>query len=63
MKSETQKAGLSILNARLADGTIYLDGSTYVGRATDGVEVQIGDTTAMRATLAYLVDHPTPDTW
>lgn len=55
------------LQALLDAGTVYLDNSTpaahYVGKASDGQEVSIGDPMFCSQIEAYLADHPTPDSW
>jgi hypothetical protein len=52
-----------ILDGLLAAGDARLDGTTIVGRASDGTEVMLGVTFNTGAAERYLRDFPTPDTW
>lgn len=59
-----KKVETPILDSLLASGVIYvLDGDTYVGRASDGVEVAIGSTFTPTVVESYLTVHPTPESW
>lgn len=59
------------LDRLLAEGALWIDGPDYVGIAADGIEIAVGTVgpggkkheAFEGRTEAYLVDHPTPDTW
>lgn len=52
-----------ILDSLIESGDITMDGHTYVGHASDGVEVQIGVDYKPEFAELYLRDYPSPDTW
>jgi len=47
----------------IAAGTVWIEDSAIVGRASDGIAVQIGTVDTMEATERYLADHPNPSDW
>jgi hypothetical protein len=47
----------------LQNETIFMMSEAYVGRASDGAEVQIGNIGQEQNTEAYLTARPTPDMW
>ena len=52
------------LTRLIAEGHATIDPHGHIiGTATDGTKVTLGTTHNRPATLAYLTDHPTPDTW
>lgn len=51
------------LAALLKAGTVWQEGSAYVGRASDGVVVQVGDTINIAGTERYLSARPNPKDW
>lgn len=51
------------LSALLTSGDLWIDVDTYVGRTADGVEVIAGTVYDRAEVEAYLVEHPTPETW
>ena len=51
------------LTSLLLTGVVRLDGSEYVGRASDGIEVRLGHVTMPESTEAYLKAYPTPKDW
>lgn len=52
-----------VLASLLEAGTLTVDGSEYVGRAADGVEVAVGAVGQEPSAERYLKHHPTPDLW
>lgn len=54
---------METVRALLADGTIRVEGREYVGTASDGVVVSLGSVGEERQLLAYLLAHPSPETW
>lgn len=57
------KTTTPLLDHLLKDGSVWLDGREYVGRATDGVEVSLGSLGDEEWIEKYLSANPTPDTW
>jgi hypothetical protein len=55
--------GDDLLTKLMDNGDIFLDGETYVGKASDGVEVQIGMVGEEDRIEKYLKSYPSPDTW
>ena len=52
------------LEKHLEMGTIYIeDQFYYIGRTSDGTEVQIGNVGSEDNIERYLADHPTPEDW
>lgn len=49
------------LHRCLTNNTVYRVHDTYIGIASDGDHVHIGQD--LQSTERYLADHPTPDTW
>ena len=47
----------------LALGTLWVEGREFVGRASDGVVVSLGGLDERKQIEAYLLEHPTPETW
>lgn len=63
---------LAILNAGIAAGYIVIEGDEVIGQASDGQTVSLGNVPSYppaatkfgrTALYAYLLAHPTPDTW
>lgn len=52
-----------ILKLHLSDGTINRDGYDYVGQASDGKEVFIGNVGNEDQAEKYLQKHPNPTDW
>ncbi|UVG34474.1 hypothetical protein SEA_GAZEBO_105 [Microbacterium phage Gazebo] len=53
-----------ILDALIVAGHIHVsEHGEYVGTASDGTEVLIGQTFAADAAERYLADFPSPDMW
>lgn len=52
-----------LLTALIAQGIVKLEGSEYVGQASDGVWVSLGDIYDTDRIERYLKDYPTPDRW
>lgn len=52
-----------LLDSLLASGVVWVEGSDYIGRASDGVVVSIGIVGMERTAEDYLKIHSTPDTW
>ncbi len=51
------------LQALIDSGTVWIDGGNYVGKASDGVDVDIGEVCYEDTVEMYLAEHPTPNTW
>ncbi len=51
------------LQEYLANGTVWIEGSDYVARASDGVIVSIGNVGREEQVEAYLADNPAPSDW
>lgn len=52
----------STLTDLIGRGIVWeLPSGEFIGTASDGIEVSLGD--CRDSTEAYLVTHPTPDTW
>jgi len=47
----------------LGSGVIWNDGSSYVGTASDGVEVLLGTVGDEESLERYLTKNPTPSHW
>lgn len=54
---------LEKVQALLAAGTIRVEGSDYVGTASDGTIVLLGTVGFEERLLDYLTFYPTPDKW
>lgn len=52
-----------ILEGLEAKGIVWMEDGKYVGRASDGVVVDLGYAGYREEVERYLNDHPTPDTW
>lgn len=52
------------LQGLIEAGHVWVEDGVIVGRAADGVTVELGYTwEGPEAIERYLADHPTPDTW
>jgi hypothetical protein len=52
------------LEALLASGIVWKDHSEFVGKASDGTEVQIGNDADNPARIeSYLASNPGPENW
>jgi len=52
-----------ILCRLFAAGIVWIEGTDYVGRASDGIVVQVGSVATEDATEDYLESHPFPSDW
>lgn len=50
-----------LLDKLIADGIVWVDGNEYVGRASDGAEVNIGWN--RKSAETYVEFHPSPAEW
>lgn len=57
------KSPFLTLEQFIKEGTIFVSGSTYVGKADDGVEVDLGAVGCEASLREYLESHPTPSHW
>lgn len=55
--------GQDALDKGIENGTIIAVGDIYIGIASDGENVQLGNIQDMDATLEYLALNPTPEFW
>jgi hypothetical protein len=59
-----QKPNTPILDKLLSDGLVWLEGGEYVGRATDGVVVRLGEFGEEEIMEVYFADgFANPETW
>lgn len=67
MTRPNQTRTLDIRYYRLAElmqaATVWTEKGAIVGRASDGVIVQLGSADNLPAVAAYLDQHPVPETW
>ena len=61
--SKLARKGGYVLCDGIARKTIRIEGDNYLGLASDGEEVRLGNVQDYEATLEYLATHPTPDLW
>lgn len=54
---------MDILKRLIAEGHVKIVDGSYVGIASDGVEVNLGVVHSPAYTLAYLADFPSPTMW
>lgn len=56
---------MSILNDLIESGDIFLDESIgeYVGKASDGIDVCLGDINSEESVERYLSQNPGPEYW
>jgi hypothetical protein len=55
---------MNILADLITRGIVWIErGQEYVGRASDGVLVTLGSVGDEKQIIAYLTEHPTPDSW
>ena len=47
----------------IANKVIETEDNYYIGKASDGIWVQLGEVGYELQMLSYLEVHPTPDTW
>lgn len=52
-----------LINLYMAAGIIWIEGSTYVGRASDGVVVILGSAHDLASVVDYVNQHPGPEWW
>lgn len=52
-----------LINLYMAAGIIWIEGSTYVGRASDGAVVQLGSIHELGRVVDYVNQHPGPEWW
>jgi hypothetical protein len=62
-RTKLARAGREALDEGIRRKTIRLLGDNYMGLASDGEEVTLGNIQDFEATLEYLATHPTPDFW
>lgn len=46
-----------------AEGHLWFEGTQVIGRASDGVEVDLGDLRDRDSLRSYLQAHPGPENW
>jgi hypothetical protein len=64
VKTKTQKAvATPVLDTLLASGVVRVVDREYVGRASDGSEVNLGCVHYPESAERYLTAHPTPESW
>jgi len=55
--------GKDILSNFMKDKTIFIENKEYIGKASDGAEVNLGNVGDELKLYSYLESHPKPDTW
>jgi hypothetical protein len=64
MKTETKSQASELLIALLKADIVKMNANgDFVGKASDGYEVVLGNIDTIEQTVAYLADHPTPSDW
>jgi len=62
-KDVKRKVKTPILDSLIYAGTIWIEGTEYVGKASDGVVVLIGTVGWEKDTERYLTQRPKPEQW
>jgi hypothetical protein len=61
--ARSPKRTFPTLAALLAQGTVWCEDGSYVGKAADGVVVSVGTVGCEKQTESYLSANPTPADW
>ncbi len=62
-EGEVEAQGLETLQGLMGAGIVYKDSDEFVGKADDGVEVNLGSELSIQTLYRYIAHHPTQLDW